>query len=53
MASTNEVSTKGMISVSHSQCPNTAISKAMVLIKKITQYKPFDFFLTSCISMSQ
>lgn len=49
IASTKEVSTNGIISVSQGQCDQMANSRAAVEIKKMIQYKPVDFFLTSML----
>ena len=49
IASTKEVSTNGMISVSQGQCAQMANNNAAVEIKKIIQYSPVDFFLTSML----
>lgn len=46
-ASTKEVVTNGIISVSQGQCAQMANNNAAVEIKKISQYSPVDFFLTS------
>lgn len=47
IASTKEVATKGMISVSQGQCAQMAKISAAVETKKISQYNPLRFLLTS------
>ena len=47
IASTKDVVTNGIISVSQGQCDQMAAIKAMVEIKKMSQYKLRGFFLTS------
>jgi len=47
IASTKEVATNGIISVSQGQCDQIARIKAKVDAKKISQYKLRGFFLTS------
>jgi hypothetical protein len=54
MASTKEVPTNGIISVSHGQCDQMANKKAAVEIKKISQYKPRGLCFTSmCLKFLQ
>ena len=47
MASTKEVATKGMMSVSQGQCAQMANMSAAVETKNISQYNPLRFLLTS------
>lgn len=47
IASTKEVVTNGIMSVSHGQCDQIAKINAAVETKKISQYKPRGFCFTS------